>query len=650
MEAEAEARASACGSPETMDGQPVYDASEGEETTSLLPQPQRRARRLRPAVGAAVACVAAFGAVAVVTNARTTELRRSNDPEIGNVGRRSAAKTPTIVISLLDDQGYADVPWHAQDAATQAAMPFADALRKDAGGVDVENYHTWRDCTPSRAMLLTGRHHAQLGMHVPLLAGATAALPTDENTIGELLEKARPGAYHKAIVGKWDLGAASPKYVPTARGFDAFTGFYNAMIDYFDWTIESVAMTDIAGTILDAQRNDGPAAKAAGQYTTRFLRDAALGEVAAAKTAGKALFLYAAWNAIHYDVAIPDAHALGQPVYTKALELGLTETRATALGALRIVDAANEWIYSRLDRDNTIWIQTSDNGGDPNQGASNYPLRGGKVSGWQGGFQVPCFVWLGANLRGSLKEYDGLVYVTDWVPTIIGGALGAPEALPDDLYGQDLWESLRGNSAKAREDILLMASYGTGDEAGEAMVSLRTNRYKVTIGQAPCAVGTPSGDYAGCDCSVDRTTVWVSDLLEDPSESTNLNCGDALPADVRADLSARLARSWDAHVEPAQRQCYDDALAAAFIQANCTYNEVQYYCPFLDEDVEDIPRYQAAVPRSARFNWLARAPDVCLGDADDAAFDPTCVQEEATVLLSLAPEEWEDYCHPGDAA
>ena len=276
-----------------MDGQPVYDASEGEETTSLLPQQQRRARRLRPAVGAAVACVAAFGAVAVVANARTTELRRSNDPAIGNVGRRSAAKTPTIVVSLLDDQGYADVPWLAQDAATQSAMPFADALRKDAGGVDVKNYHTWRDCTPSRAMLLTGRHHAQLGMHVPLLAGATAALPTDEQTIGELLEKARPGAYHRAIVGKWDLGAASPKYVPTARGFDAFTGFYNAMIDYFDWTIESVAMTDIAGTILDAQRNDGPSPKAAGQYTTRFLRDAALGEVAAAKAAGKALFLYA---------------------------------------------------------------------------------------------------------------------------------------------------------------------------------------------------------------------------------------------------------------------------------------------------------------------------------------------------------------------
>ena len=627
-----------------MDGQPVYDnASDGEET-SLLPTNRQSRRRLRPAVGAAVACVAAFGAVAVVTNARTTELRRVNAPEMASSSGSSAraissSSTPTIVISLLDDQGYADVPWHAQDAATQAAMPFADALRKD--GIDVPNYHAWRDCTPSRAMLLTGRHHAQLGMHVPLLGGATAAVPTDEVLIGELLEKARPGAYHKAMVGKWDLGAASPKYIPTARGFDGFTGFYNAMIDYFDWTIEGT-VSDIAGTVVDAQRNDGPAPQAAGRYTTRFLRDAALGEVAAARAAGKALFLYAAWNAIHYDVAIPDAHALGQPVYTKALELGLSETRATALGALRIVDAANEWIYSRLDRDNTIWIQTSDNGGDPNQGASNYPLRGGKVSGWQGGAQVPCFVWLGANLRGSLKEYEGLVYVTDWVPTLIGGALGAPEALPDNLYGQDLWESLRGNSAKKREDILLMATAGTGDDAGEAMISLRTDRYKVLIGQAPCAVGTPSSGYAGCDCSSDRTTVWVSDLLEDPSESTNLNCGDALPAEIRNDLADRLAKNWDMHVQPAQRPCYDTTRAAAYIEAACTYDDVAYYCPWLNEAVADAPRYAAAVPASAHFNWLARAPDVCLKDADSVQFDVTC--ENAFVLdeLTLTADHMED--------
>merc|ERR1712091_385100 len=100
-----------------MAGQPIdydADASDGEET-SLLPTNRQNRRRLRPAVGAAVACVAAIGAVAVVTNARATELRRVNAPEMASSSGSSAraissSSTPTIVISLLDDQGYADVP------------------------------------------------------------------------------------------------------------------------------------------------------------------------------------------------------------------------------------------------------------------------------------------------------------------------------------------------------------------------------------------------------------------------------------------------------------------------------------------------------------------------------------------------------------
>ena len=174
------------------------------------------------------------------------------------------------------------------------------------------------------------------------------------------------------------------------------------------------------------------------------------------------------------------------------------------------------------------------------------------------------------------------------------------------------------------------------------MVSLRTDRYKVLIGQAPCAVGTPSSEYAGCDCSADRTTVWVSDLLEDPSESTNLNCGDALPADVRADLADRLAKNWDMHVQPAQRPCYDETRAATFIEAECSYDDVQYYCPWLAADVADAPRYEADVPKSTHFNWLARAPDVCIKDADSAQFDVTC--ENAFVLdeLTLTTDHMED--------
>merc|ERR1719409_2482014 len=230
----------------------------------------------------------------------------------------------------------------------------------------------------------------------------------------------------------------------------------------------------------------------------------------------------------------------------KAVGLGLPQERALALAALRIVDAANEWIYSRLDRDNTIWIQTSDNGGEPHKGASNYPLRGGKGSGWQGGTQVPCFMWLGANLRGSLKSYEGLVHVTDWVPTLVGGALGAPEALPDDLYGQDLWESLRGNSEKKREDILLLATAGTGDDAGEAMVSLRTDRYKVLIGQAPCAPTSRTASPRTGTCTSSRpsapaTTRRAPRPTSRPSAPTTTCCTTA-PGSPRTSPTRRATR------------------------------------------------------------------------------------------------------------
>ena len=70
-------------------GSPSTTPTRRTKETSLLPQHNHR-RRLRPAVGAAVACVAAFGAVAVVTNARTTDCanQRPGDREQGAGARR----------------------------------------------------------------------------------------------------------------------------------------------------------------------------------------------------------------------------------------------------------------------------------------------------------------------------------------------------------------------------------------------------------------------------------------------------------------------------------------------------------------------------------------------------------------------------------
>merc|ERR1719305_2021192 len=72
--------------------------------------------------------------------------------------------------------------------------------------------------------------------------------------------------------------------------------------------------------------------------------------------------------------------------------------------------------------ENTLIVAHADNGGpiysDGAAGANNYPLKGGKLSNWEGGIRGNAFVsggFVPAALRGS--RYDGLVTLWDWYAT-----------------------------------------------------------------------------------------------------------------------------------------------------------------------------------------------------------------------------------------
>ena len=81
---------------------------------------------------------------------------------------------------------------------------------------------------------------------------------------------------------------------------------------------------------------------------------------------------------------------------------------------------------------NTILIFTSDNGaaigtGD-NVGGSNWPLRGGKHSIFDGGTKVPAIVYYSKLMNnksgaGAGMVYDKLFHSSDWSPTIIDAFL-----------------------------------------------------------------------------------------------------------------------------------------------------------------------------------------------------------------------------------
>merc|ERR1711939_409030 len=72
---------------------------------------------------------------------------------------------------------------------------------------------------------------------------------------------------------------------------------------------------------------------------------------------------------------------------------------------------------------NTLLVWASDNGGPvysigEGGGANNYPLRGGKLSNYEGGFRVPAVVSGGVVPRARRNtSYSGITHFADWLAT-----------------------------------------------------------------------------------------------------------------------------------------------------------------------------------------------------------------------------------------
>merc|ERR1712022_111403 len=75
--------------------------------------------------------------------------------------------------------------------------------------------------------------------------------------------------------------------------------------------------------------------------------------------------------------------------------------------------------------DNTLIVLHADNGGpiyaEGVAGANNYPLKGGKMSNWEGGIRVNAFaagVFLPKPVLGTKNE--GMIAAWDWYATFAG--------------------------------------------------------------------------------------------------------------------------------------------------------------------------------------------------------------------------------------
>ena len=133
--------------------------------------------------------------------------------------------SPNILIILADDLGWNDVSYHGSEIET----PNIDSLI--SSGVELDRFYVQPTCSPTRAELMTGKSAIRLGITRPISKNQKLGLGLNEKILPQYLKEMN---YQTYLLGKWHLGAYTPEYFPTRRGFDYFYGYLQGGNGYWD--------------------------------------------------------------------------------------------------------------------------------------------------------------------------------------------------------------------------------------------------------------------------------------------------------------------------------------------------------------------------------------------------------------------------------
>jgi arylsulfatase A-like enzyme len=412
---------------------------------------------------------------------------------------------PNVLLILVDDLGYGDL---ASYGATDLRTPNIDELLADGMRFD-EFYANCPVCSPTRASLLTGRYPELVGVpgvirtHTDNSWGYLAAEAT---LLPEMLDRA---GYETALVGKWHLGLTIPNR-PNDRGFAFFHGFLGDMMDdyyhhrrhninYMRWNLDTISP-------------EGHASDLFSDWSCDYIREQAASE--------NPFFLYLAYNAPHTPIQ-PPADWLDR---IRQRTPRIDEKRAKLVALIEHLDAGIGRVLAALDesgqRDDTLVIFTSDNGGQLSVGANNGSLRDGKQSMYEGGLKVP----FGAAWHGRIEPNSRSSQVAatmDLFPTLCGVA---GVEIDHRIDGQSILPTLLGQDQPAgRRDLFFHRREGGQRYGGLVINAVKQGDWKL-LQNSPFAA------------------LELYDLANDPSESNDL-------ADTNRGKFAELAKALRVQVQ-----------------------------------------------------------------------------------------------------
>ncbi len=503
---------------------------------------------------------------------------------------------PNIVFILADDLGFTDLASYGSEIATPTLSALAEA------GIQFTNYHTAANCAPARAMLLTGVDNHLAGVpdipetlppELKAQAHYQGVLGDNVVTIATLLEAS---GYHTYLAGKWHLGAA-PRQLPSRRGFERTVALIDSGADNFEQR-PYMPIYDDANWFADGERLTLPE----DFYSSEFLIDKTIEFIDSNLPDGKPFFAYVPFQAVHIPVQAPQEFidryeavydagwdALRLARHARAIELGIVPER-TALNRMSTTDdwaslsderkryeakrmAVYAGMIEAMDHhigrltahlkaqgvyDNTIFVFTSDNGGEasgsvdptafggsfmPNSlgystefetlgtkgsynsispsfaSAAVSPLSFYKFYAGEGGMRVPLVI-AGAPLALSPGMNNAFVWATDIAATILAFAETAPPGpryagkavLP--MTGKNLRPLLAGSV-----DQVYDASESVGYElSGHS--ALFQGDFKIVLNRPPRGDGQ-----------------WhLFDIVKDPGETRDLR--EVMPAQFQSMLTA----------------------------------------------------------------------------------------------------------------
>ena len=461
-----------------------------------------------------------------------------------------------------------------------------------AEGFRLPDLYTFQFCSPSRASALTGRWPWRTpNARINFLP----AYVQDGTPLGYAMVPARlassPSPYLSYHVGKWHQGMYAEAFTPLARGFSESDGFLCGGEDHFTQAADlSVGNCNSSGLpIRDAWRNNRTAPEAINEYTgTRFAASAVdYLTQHSAKHPGVPLFLYAALHNTHAPLqALPEFLALYPDVAFPAQKsyYAMMSTVDASVGNItRALKSLDLW-------DNSLVVVHTDNGAPVQVGGTNYPLRGGKGSNWEGGVRVPAVVsggLLPASRRGTVAPPGvGVAHIVDLYATFVGlaGLPAADPGGPAPVDALDMWPYWSGAApASPRADATgtpVILDHNMFNVASEGVHgALIASGYKLLVGKkggepqaqwygqfSPNA-SAPSPSIAVFACGNDSPAGGcLFNLRQDPGEHTDLAAAE--PARFAAMLASFYALNSSYHPPVDNPPSDKEGLCAAALAAD----------------------------------------------------------------------------------